>query len=101
MDHMWTWRGTYFGYRRNDLLFTHDGVCVGRFSGDHIFGRSGLYLGEVKNGRRLITHKGKTNRRGSPPPLVRGSSYARYANYVGYVMYAGYEDFPPPEQFKG
>lgn len=99
MDHMWTWGGTYFGYRRNDLLFTHKGVCVGQFSGDAVYGRDGRYLGEVRNKNRLITHRSKSNRIGSRPPNVRGSSYARYANYAGYAMYVGYEDFPDPERF--
>lgn len=99
MDHMWTWGGTYFGYRRDDLLFTHNGLCVGRFSGDNIFGREGRYLGEVRNNNRLITHRSKSSISGSPPPNVQGGSYARYANYAGYAMYAGYEDFPPPERF--
>ena len=46
MDHVWTWDGTYFGYRRAELLFTYNGVYVGRSSGDEIFGRDGRYLGE-------------------------------------------------------
>ncbi len=99
MNHYWTWSGTYFGYRHDDLLFTHNGKCVGRFSGDEVYGRDGRYLGEVQNENRLITSRSKSSRRGSPPPNVRGAAYARYTSYVGYVMYAGYEDFPSPERF--
>ena len=101
MHHYWTWGGTYFGYRQGDLLFTHDGLCAGRFQGDDIYGRSGRYLGEVRSGNRLITNRSKSSRRGPRPPNARGGSYVRYANYVGYVMYAGFEDFPSPESFQG
>ena len=99
MDHYWTWSGTYFGYRRRDLLFTHRGKCVGRFSGQDVYGRDGRYLGEVRNKNRLITSSSKSSRRGPRAPNVQGGSYVPFVNYVGYVMYAGYEDFPSPAGF--
>ena len=99
MDQHWTWGGTYFGYRRGDLLFAHNGRCVGQFSGDDVYGCDGRYVGEVRNQNRLITNRSKSNQRGSPAPNARGGSYARYANYAGYAMIAGYEDFPSPESF--
>ncbi|MXZ54915.1 MAG: hypothetical protein F4227_02740 [Gammaproteobacteria bacterium] len=99
MTHYWTWRGTYFGYRRDNCLFTHKGKCIGHFSGEEIYGRDGRYLGEVRNKNRLITNKSKFNRRGRSAPNLQGGAYARYANYAGFAMYAGFEDFPEPESF--
>src|SRR5260221_5119366 len=54
---MWTWNGTCFGYRREDALFTSDGVAVGRFFGNAIYGVDGRDLGELataEDGRRFI-----------------------------------------------
>ena len=73
---------------------------MGRFYGDEVYGADGSYLGEVRNEKRLITHRSKSNRRKPPFALkARRGSYARYANYAGYAMYAGYEDFPGPDEF--
>ena len=100
MKHLWTWSGTYFGYRDSDNLRTHGGKHVGRFHGDEVYGTDGGYLGEIKNGNRLITHiSKKSRRRYSFAAYARTRGFAKYANYVGYVMYVGYEDFPEPEGF--
>jgi hypothetical protein len=99
MDWFWTWGGTSFGYRVGDRLFRHDGKQVGRFEGDEVYDVDGRYLGEVRNGNRLITHRSKTSWRKAGFAPTRGTSYVRYVNYVGYVMYAGYQDFPEPESF--
>ena len=37
-EDLWTWSGVYFGYRRRDSLFTHDGIEVGRFAGLEAYG---------------------------------------------------------------
>lgn len=100
MDWFWTWRGKCFGYRIDDRLFTYRGKQAGRIDGEEVYGRDGLYLGEIRNGNRLITHKAKKNWKRAAFAPVRGGSYAKYANYVGYVMYVGYEDFPLPESFQ-
>ena len=99
MDWLWTWGGISFGYRRDDRLFTHNGLQVGKFHGDEIYGSDGRYLGEIRNGNRLITHTGKKSRRKSGFGPVQGGNYMRKANYVGYVMYIGHEDFPSPDDF--
>lgn len=100
MDWYWTWGGECFGFRVQDSLFTHDGREVGRFVGEEVYGSGGLYLGEVKNENRLITHRGKKNWRRSGFAPRRVAGYVRYCNYVGYVMYAGYEDFPSPAEVR-
>ena len=97
MTSVWTWSGTYCGYRRGDSLFTHDGREVGHFYDDEIYGADGRYLGEVKSHNRLITHRSKRFWRQSAFTPRAGGSYARQANYVGYTMLAGHEDFPGPE----
>ncbi len=99
MDWLWTWGGECFGYRVDDRLFAYHGAQIGRFDGEDVYGADGCYLGEVKSGRRLITHRGKKNWRRAPFAPTRHASYARYCNYVGYAMYAGYEDFPSPDEF--
>ena len=75
MDWLWTWGGECFGYRRDDRLFTHKGLQVGKFYGDEVYGSDGRYLGEVK-GDRLITEtsrKGATSSSFSP----KGNCIAR------------------------
>ena len=67
--------------------------------GDEVYGSDGRYLGEIKNGNRLITNTGKKGWTKFSFGPVQGGSYARYVNYVGYVMYVGYEDFPSPDNF--
>ncbi|CZW71775.1 4-fold beta flower protein [Enterobacter hormaechei] len=96
---VWTWGGTFFGYIANGKLYTHRGKHVGKIVGEEIFDRNGNYLGEMRNGKRLITNKSKTNKRSSSFSPVNAGSCAKYVNYVGYVMYVGYKDFPSPEEF--
>lgn len=94
MKHLWTWGGTYFGYRDGDNLWDHNGRHVGKFDGDEVFGSNGRYLGEIKNDNRLIRSTMKTGKiRGCFSPYGNRGSYS-YGSYIGYVMYAGYEDFP-------
>jgi hypothetical protein len=56
---LWTWGGTYFGYRDGDSLWTHDGRKVGRFYGNEVFGPDGKYLGEFRS-ENLSRLKGVT-----------------------------------------
>lgn len=100
MDWLWTWGGECFGYRQGDRLFAYHGRQVGRFHGDEVYGSDGRYLGEVKNGNRLITNTSKRGWSRGGFGTVMGGSYARYANYVGYAMYAGHEDFRSPDEFR-
>lgn len=98
MQQYWTWGGEHFGYRRGDSLVTHDGREVGRFHGDDIYGVDGRYLGEVRNGKRLITNLSKKSRMKSGfRPRIAGA-HSRFVSYVGFVMYAGFEDFPAPDE---
>jgi hypothetical protein len=98
-QHYWTWRGTYFGYRSGDNLFTHRGKHIGKFHADEVYGVDGRYLGEVRNAKFLITNRSKRSWRKSSFGPLAGGSYAPYANYAGYAMYAGYDDFPSPSDF--
>ena len=99
MKHLWTWSGKYFGYRNENQLRTRNGQHVGRFYGDEVYGVDGRYLGEIRNGNRLITKRsGKMSRRSSFSPSASASSI-NYAGYTGNIMIAGYEDFPDPEDF--
>lgn len=98
MEHLWTWSGTYFGYRQGDALFSKTGRQAGRFQDADIYGRDGRYLGELRQGRLVTSRTRSIMRGGSFGPLA-GSGGFSYANVVGYVMLAGYEDFPPPDQF--
>jgi hypothetical protein len=100
MDWFWTWGGECFGYRVDDKLFTYNGLQIGRFDEDEVYGSDGRYLGEVMSKNRLITHRSKGSYRHSGFTPARSGSYARYASYVGYAMFAGYEDFPSPENFR-
>ena len=52
------------------------GIQAGRFDGDEVYGTGGHYLGEVRDEKRLITHRSKKHWRHSgfapnPTRLVR------------------------------
>ena len=99
----WTWGGVCFGYRREEWLFTHDGIGVGRFVGDEVYGANGEYLGELINteqGHRLIASTYKKGRLTEAfSPKMEGA-YPRPANRAPLPLYCGYEDFPTPEILK-
>jgi hypothetical protein len=98
MQLLWTWGGTFFGYKDGDNLWTHDGRHVGRFHEEEIYSPDGCYLGELKNNNRLITHLNKKHKcRGCFTPYASRVGIVPYVNYIGYVMYAGYENFPSPD----
>lgn len=87
------------GYRDGDELWTYNGRHVGRFEGDDVYGPDGRYLGELRNGERLITNRSKANyRRSGFTPYANRVAYAKYADYAGYAMYSGYEEFPQLEE---
>jgi len=95
MKLLWTWGGTFWGYREGNSLWTHDGRHVGQFYDDEVYGSGGRYLGEIMSDNRLITCVGKKSwRRGGFMPYINHVGIVPYVNYVGHVMYAGYEDFP-------
>ena len=99
MGSLWTWGGTYFGRREENSLFTHNGVEVGQFHGDEIYGEDGRYLGELKSGK-LVTNTSKTSQRRSGFSPRSRMGYIASMDYVGSVMYAGYDDFPDPNSFR-
>lgn len=100
MQWLWTWGGVSFGYRLDYALFTHDGQLVGRFDGEEVYGADGRYLGELRQGDRLITQQGKNHpcRRVFVP--ARSACYERSADRPPLAMDAGYEDFPEPEALR-
>jgi hypothetical protein len=98
MQWLWTWSGKCFGYRDEENLWTYNGRHVGQFAGDEVYGADGFYLGELRNGTRLITDQSKRNARNSPFMRRRPrGGYAAYVGYPSYAMFAGYEDFPAPD----
>jgi hypothetical protein len=85
--------------RDGNDLWTHDGRYVGRFRRDEVYGPDGRSLGEVMNGDRLITSKGKSSlREGSFVPYGSRVGHVSFVHYVGNVMFVGCEDFPAPDQ---
>lgn len=96
---LWTWSGTYFGFREDDSLFTYSGIEAGHFRDEEIYGADGTYLGELKNGKLITRLSNKLKRKGGFIPRRR-AGHVRYVSHVGSVMYAGYEDFPDPETFQ-
>lgn len=94
---LWTWGGTFFGYRDGDDLFIHGGKHAGRFRGDAVYDSSGWYLGEIKRGR-LARSTSKSRSGPGFMPRVSRVGIVPSVDYVGNVMLAGYEDFPRPEE---
>lgn len=99
-DWLWTWNGVSFGYRLQNSLFTHDGMEVGRFSGDEVYGIDGRYLGELsgaEDGQRLITNVYKKSRATAGFVPTLGRAYKRLEARLGETLFCGHEDFPAPE----
>ncbi len=97
---LWTWRGTWFGYREGRELWTHDGRHVGRFVDDMVYGPSGRYLGEVRHGR-LLSRRASRALRGetfaAQPPRVAAVGHV---DLVALPLLAGYEDFPAAQALR-
>lgn len=56
-----TWTGVSYGYRIGNDLFSEAGEQVGEFFGDEVHGPTGMYLGELRDGR-LVVDEAKTGR---------------------------------------
>ena len=94
---LWTCGGACFGYRSGNSLHTHDGLEVGRFDGNEIYGPDGSYLGELSGpdaGARLITNCYKRSLTGKAfiPGTSRG--YDLPDRQIARPIYSGHEDFP-------
>ncbi|UTM01091.1 hypothetical protein MID00_16570 [Alcaligenes sp. NLF5-7] len=100
MSWLWTWKGKSFGYRRGNELRLQNGMHIGTFIGDEIYGIDGKYLGEVRNESRLIVRKASKGKSG--PKVSRKMKLVAQVgrvNMIGLVGLVGYEDFPSPETF--
>lgn len=97
---IWTWGGVCFGFRQEEWLFTDDGVGVGRFIGDEVYGTNGKYLGELitsGQGQRLIASSYKKKRVVvACSPKIEGAC-EKPGNRFPLTPYCGFEDFPAPE----
>jgi len=94
---LWTWSGTYFGYRDGDDLFDCNGRRVGRFHGKEIFGRDGRYLGELRKRDRLITDRTKLAlMKDALKPRRHGPR--NFGPLDPLALPADYRDFPKPEE---
>ena len=100
---LWTWSGRCFGYRRGNALYRYDGIQVGRFVEQEIYGIDGAYLGEVRaaeDGERLITSIYKRCRTASPCVPGIDRALPRPEDRRAYPVYCGHEDFPEPDSVK-
>ncbi len=92
----WSWNGRYVGYRVSDALYDNGGHQIGHFAeGDEVYGDSGSYIGEVRNGNRLIANlsKKKWTRSIFSPQFLRSGNPER-PDVTPKEMLVGYEDFP-------
>jgi hypothetical protein len=99
-DWLWTWGGACFGYRRENSLFTYDGLEVCRFSGTEVYGADGRYIGELstsEDGPRLITNVYKKSRTCAPFTPDSDRPQKRQEARGCDSLYVGHEDFPSPE----
>ncbi len=96
--HLWTWDGTYFGYRDGNDLWTHRGVLAGHFHANEVYGSHGAYLGEV-NGDRLLTDITKSAMRQAPFGPRHGAAMGAHGPLGTKGMLGGYKAFPKPEEF--
>lgn len=97
--YLWGWDGKFFGYRDGDTLWTVRGQHVGRFKGNEVFDADGFYLGEIRQGKRLITHELKRNRReGRFTPELARTGLPFVPDEPSLEMWAGYTAFPALEE---
>jgi 4-fold beta flower protein len=100
LEWLWTWGGACFGYREGDDLYTYDGRHVGHFVEKVVYGRNGLYLGEIRGRNRLVRKRANASwKQPSFNPRPRRPGQPRYVAYSGYPLDVGDDDFPPPESF--
>jgi hypothetical protein len=100
MEWLWTWGGECFGYREGDDLWTYGGKHVGCFHGLELYAPDGWYLGEIKQGNRLVIDRSKSGR--TVPPFTRSIdrlACPRYGDYPALTLYLGHRDFPSPDGF--
>ncbi len=90
----WNWQGVYIGYRFEDSLFSSDGRQLGLFyEGDEVYACDGSYLGEIRNGDRLISNIAKKHwKRGLVVPSER-KLMPGFADASSKQMLVSFEDF--------
>jgi hypothetical protein len=92
---LWTWGGICFGYREGDELWTHAGRHVGHFRENEAYDPNGGYLGEIRNGVRLITDARKLARRQLPFfPLPPRPGAGPHPPSTALPLRADHRDFP-------
>lgn len=96
--HLWTWDGTYFGYREGNELWTHRGVLAGQFHGAEVYGGNGHYLGEA-DGDRLHADLSKETHRQAPFAPRHGAAVSGHGGLGTRGSVGGFKDFPKPETF--
>jgi hypothetical protein len=100
MEWLWTWGGECFGYREGDYLWTYSGKHVGCFHGDELYAPDGWYLGEIKQGNRLVIDRSKIGQ--SKPRFTRSIdrlARPRYDDSPALTLYLSHKDFPSPHIF--
>lgn len=92
---LWTCKGEFFGYRRDDFLFAYDGRQAGQFGeGDEIYDRYGSYTGEIRKGNRLVTNISKRDWSRPPFTPVSGARFRPSSDLNSIEVMPGFEDFP-------
>ena len=120
MEFLWTWSGSFFGYRENDDLWTYTGRHVGQFSNDRIYNKKGICIGVLKNDNRLIGYVNNPRDVGSYrvvdgvekacgfvphepraaiAPLAKLSALSEQLVPAHSKQVGAYQDFPLPDTF--
>lgn len=89
----WAWGGKYIGSRSGEYLYSSAGNPIGVFCENELYDFSGKYIGEIRNGNRIIVNKSSKNKRRSGRCKPCRKCGGSYCDYAGYAMLAGYEDF--------
>ena len=98
IDWFWTSAGKALAYRADNGLFSGDGLQIGLFRGDEIYGLRGEYLGEIAPTGRLVTQMSKLGwlREGFVP--VSGRPVKPPPNIAAERMSSGCRDFKCPKR---
>ena len=53
----WAWGGKYIGSRSGEYLYSSKGNPIGVFCENELYDFSGKYIGEIRNGNRIIVNR--------------------------------------------
>lgn len=94
----WSWGGRSLGFRQGTGLFSAEGMEIGRFTGNELYGPDGKYLGETgargAEAERLVSNVYKQSRMSTRFTPTTTRPRMQREDREPLPLYLGQEDFP-------